>query len=102
MGSDGSEMTFATGFVISGRDSQLTICEFESTMANILQPGRNDFSVEVLFSRRGKWTAEGGLTLHVDPDAFAGIGEKSIQFDNANSLPEEVRKSILPRALRNY
>lgn len=91
---DGKKSTFATGFVIDGRDAEAMVCEFDSSESNFISPGLNELHLDVLFSRRKKWTHNGLIRLSVDSELYERTGPRNIPFDNSASLPHDRRRSF--------
>lgn len=94
LNSDKSEITFATGFMVSGRDSMLLTCEFESQDPQVLHAGANEFYLDILYSRRKKWRQGQVVTLTATEELLAQVGQRSIAFDNAQALPVNISKGL--------
>lgn len=91
---DSKRSTFATGFVIDGRDSKEMVCEFDSSEDDFVKQGANDFHLDVLFSRRKRWAPNGAIRLSIDSDLLENTRSRSIPFDNSASLPRDLRRSL--------
>ncbi|MGW1203289.1 hypothetical protein [Streptomyces cyaneofuscatus] len=91
---DIKKSTFATGFVIDGRDSKAMVCEFDSSEDDFIKPGTNNFHLDVLFSRRKKWTPNGLIRLSVTSSLLERVDSRNIPFDNSASLPCGLKRSF--------
>lgn len=94
---EGSSPSFATGFVVGGRDSALKVCEFDTKATNFLTAGQNEFYLDVLFSRKKKWMQGRKITLHVDDELFSRIGNDPIAIDNSRTLSTAIAHPLLSR-----
>jgi hypothetical protein len=83
------QYSFATNFIVPGRDAVLLHCEFDGSWDGGVSPGLHVFDLYALFDHEKGWKRVGDIPIFVDQAHLQQIRESYVTYDNMRALHED-------------